>query len=49
MLEIVRNEKLKKALDARGLKDYWVAKQVGIDPADFSRINFFKIIFRSGC
>ena len=44
MLEIIKNEKLKKVLDDRGLKDCWVAKKAGIDIAYFSRIKTGRMI-----
>ena len=44
MLEIVKNEKLKKALDDRGMKDKFAADQSGMDPAYFSRIKNGRMI-----
>ena len=44
MLEIKKNEKLKKVLDDRGLKDCWVADKAGIDSGDFSRIKNGRMI-----
>ena len=44
MLKIKKNEKLKKALDDRGMKDKFAAKQAGMDTAYFSRIKNGRMI-----
>ena len=44
MLEIVKNKKLKKALDDRGMKDKFAADQAGMDTAYFSRIKNGRMI-----